>query len=286
MTRRRARAAVVDDISSQTAGLPDPVRLTRRQMRRFVLSSVSAAALVMTAVVGFADDKNALAKPAPDDTVICLELTQPDRVIDRLSDPRIQSYLKLSQSYQKFLGGKQLSELRAVAGLIASQLNTTWEEGLRDLTGGGILAEVQATPGQPPRISVLVTARKPEMLEKTNEVFLKLARQDAQQKGKPDPARTSSHRGLTITSLGGDQGIAYCIADGKLLASNSVKNVERLIDGGIELAAKNGKGATTRKGGRSTLGPGKRLAMEGDARKAGAPHPGVVVRRSGKASQD
>ena len=90
---------------------------------------------------------------------------------------------------------------------------------------------------------MLVTARKPELLEKTSEVFLKLARQDAQQKGKPDPAKTSSHRGLSITALGGDQGIAYCIAEGRLLASNSVKNVERLIDRGIELAAREGKPA-------------------------------------------
>ena len=87
----------------------------------------------------FGDDKSDSAKAALSETVICLELPHPDRVIDRLTDPRMQEYLKLSQAYQKFASGKQLAELRAVAGVIASQLNTTWEEGLRDLTGGGIL---------------------------------------------------------------------------------------------------------------------------------------------------
>jgi hypothetical protein len=243
MTKRRAKAAVVDDISSTIDRLPDSVRTWSRQTKRFGVASVAAAALIVTAVAGFADDRKGLAKAAPADTVIHIELPNPIRVIDRLTDPRIQTYLKLSQAYQKFTSGKQLTELRAVAGVIASQLNTTWEEGLRDLTGGGIVAEVEASPGQAPRVSVLVTARNPELLGKTSEVFLKLARQDAQQKGKPDPARTSSHRGLEITALGGDQGIAYCISDGKLLASNSIKNVERLIDRGIELGAVEAKPA-------------------------------------------
>jgi hypothetical protein len=212
-------------------------------MTRFALVSATAIVWFTTAVASFGDDKSDSAKAALSETVIALELPHPDRVIDRLTGPRMQEYLKLSQAYQKFASGKQLGELRAVAGVIASQLNTTWEEGLRDLTGGGILAEVEVSPGQPPRIYALVTARKPELLEKTSEVFLKLARQDAQQKGKPDPAKTSSHRGLRITALGGDQGIAYCISEGRLLASNSVKNIERKIDRGIELAAREGKPA-------------------------------------------
>ena len=214
-----------------------------------LISGISAAVLFSTAVASVADDKKDVAKPADPETVFRLELPHPERVLDRLTDPRIQEYLKLSQRYEKFASGKQLAELRGVAGVIAAQLNTTWEEGLRDLTGGGIVAEVEAAPGQAPRVHVLITARKPELVEKTSEVFLKLARQDAQQKGKPDPAQASSHRGLTITALGGEQGIAYCIDEGKLLAANSVKNLERLIDRGIDLSARAGKPAPEGKAG-------------------------------------
>jgi hypothetical protein len=247
MTRRCATAAVVDQTPRGSTRLPDSVRLASRGIVRFALVPASAIVLFTTAVASFGDDKSDSARVARSETVIALELPHPDQVIDRLTSPRMQDYLKLSQAYQKFAGGKQLGELRAVAGVIASQLNTTWEEGLRDLTGGGILAEVEVSPGQAPRIHALVTARKPELLEKTSEVFLKLARQDAQQKGKPDPSKTSTHRGLSITVLGGEQGIAYCISEGRLLASNSVKNVERLIDRGIELAAREGKPTATEK---------------------------------------
>jgi hypothetical protein len=211
-------------------------------MQRNLLGAISALVLFSTGVAIAADDKKETPRPADSDTVLCLELPHPDRLIDRLTDPRILEYLTLSQQYQKFVGGKQLADLRAVAGVVAGQLNTTWEEGLRDLTGGGISAQVEVSPGQAPLVYVLITARKPELLQKTSDVFLKLARQDAAQKGKPDPAKELTHRGATIITLGGEGGtIAYCIADGKLLASNSAKNVELLIDRGVEAAARAGK---------------------------------------------
>ncbi len=234
MIKRCAMAAVVDETARETDPLPDPVRLENGGMGRSALAGLSAIVLFASAVVCFGDDKT---DSTATETVLALELPNPVGAIDRLLDPKMQEYLKLSQAYQKFASGKQLTELRNVAGVVASQLGTTWEEGLKDLTGGGIFAEVEAAPGQPPRVHVLITAKKPELLQKTSDVFLKLARQDAQQKGKPDPAKTSSHRGLSITALGGDQGIAYCIAEGRLLASNSLKNVERLIDRGALLAA-------------------------------------------------
>ena len=208
---------------------------------RLLFAGVSAAALIMVAVTVVADDKKDSSKPAEPETVVCLELPHPERLLDRLTDPRIQGYLNLLPQYQKFASGKQLADLRGVAGVIASQLDRTWEVGLRDLTGGGVLAEVEASPGQAPRVHVLVTARKPELLAKASEVFLKLARQDAQQKGNPDPASESTHCGLKITAIGGPQGLAYCIGDGRLLATNSVKNLEQLIDRGVRMASVSGK---------------------------------------------
>ena len=57
-----------------------------------------------------------------------------------------------------------------------------------------------------------------------------MARQDAKDKGKPDPVRTSNHRGLDVYTVGGEKGAAYAIIAGKLAISNSSKNLERLID--------------------------------------------------------
>jgi hypothetical protein len=171
------------------------------------------------------------------DAVICLDLPRPARLIDRLLDPRYQAILKQLPRYKKFLDSKHITELRNVANLIASQLGTTWEEGLRDLTGAGILAAVEAEPGKQPRICVVIAARKPALLDGVNQAFLKLARQDAKEKGKPEPVKTSDRRGIVIHALGGDGGIAYAIVAGKLIVSNGIKNLECLIDRALDLPA-------------------------------------------------
>jgi hypothetical protein len=164
------------------------------------------------------------------EAAICLDLPRPERVIDKLTNPRFHDYLKLYPQIENALKGKNITELYAVANVIAKELGTTWEQGLRDLTAGGILAAVEIEPGGQPRICVVITARKAELLLGVSDALLKLARQDAKDKGKPDPVKTSDHQGLVVHALGGDQGIAYTLSGGKLVVSNSVKNLKRMID--------------------------------------------------------
>src|SRR5262249_15616439 len=78
------------------------------------------------------------------DTVVYLEIPRPDGLIDRLLDERIQDYLKLVPAYREYLDGRNYGQLRAVAEVIANRLDTTWKRGLRDLTGGGVVAAVEA----------------------------------------------------------------------------------------------------------------------------------------------
>ena len=175
------------------------------------------------------------------DAVVCVEIQRPDRLIDRVTDPRFQDYLKLVPQYQKLLKDPKFGELRAVVNLIAAQLDTTWDQGLRELTGGGIMAALEADPGQEPRVYLLITPKNKELLDRANQVLLKLARQDAKDKGKPEPVKTSDHRGVVVHALGGETGVAYGLVAGKLAISNSVKNLERLIDRMVATPAPNGR---------------------------------------------
>ena len=77
--------------------------------------------------------------------------------------------------------------------------------------------------------------------------MLKLARQDAKDKGKPEPVKTSDHRGVAVHALGGDGGAAYGIVAGKLAISNSVKNLERMIDRVVDVTGKPGETAAPAK---------------------------------------
>ena len=68
--------------------------------------------------------------------------------------------------------------------------------------------------------------------------MLKLARQDAQNKGKPDPVKTAQYRGITVHTGGGEKDPAYAIVSGRLAVSNSVKNLERLIDRAVSRSSR------------------------------------------------
>ena len=181
------------------------------------------------------------------DAVVCIEIQRPDRLIDRVTEPSFQDYLKLLPPYQMLLKNPTFGELRAVVNLIAAQLDTTWDQGLRELAGGGIMAALEADPGQGPRVYLLITPRNKELLDRANQVLLKLARQDAKDKGKPEPVKTSDHRGVIVHALGDEKGAAYGIVAGKLAISNSVKNLERLIDRMVATPATKGEPAASGK---------------------------------------
>ena len=220
--------------SSEHVQCPFPGHEARPAPRSII--GLTCLGLILSASLGLllpsaraqTDPKNV--EPAHEiglDAVVCVEIPQPEALIDRLLDPRTQKYLSVLPQYRQFLEGEQFKQLQAVANLIATQVGTTWERGLRDLTGGGIIAVVA---GQEPRISLLITPKDPALLQKAHQVLLKMARQDAKDKGTPDPVRMSNHHGLDVYMIGGEKGPAYAIIAGKLAISNSLKNLERLIE--------------------------------------------------------
>jgi hypothetical protein len=166
------------------------------------------------------------------DAVAWIEVPQPELLIDRLTDPAVENYLKVLPQYQKFIKSKDFRELRMVVDSIAAQLETTWEQGLRDLTKGGVLVGLEVEPAYPaqPRVYLVVTPASVGLLDRLTQVVLKLARQDAQNKAKPDPIKTTQYRGVTVHTGGGEKDPAFAIVSGRLAVSSSVKNLERLID--------------------------------------------------------
>ncbi len=78
--------------------------------------------------------------------------------------------------------------------------------------------------------SNFVSPKNEELLKRTNQALLKLVRGDATGKGKPDPVKTTEHRGVTIFA-GKDNPVAgYALLRGRLVLSNEIKNLTKLID--------------------------------------------------------
>ena len=191
---------------------------------------MATIALASQAPAARAGDNPASGVKPDEAPAITLEIPHPALVIDRITDPRIQHSLELLPQYRKFREGPEFRQLQAVVTLIAGRLQMSWDRALRDLTGGGIVANISAEPGREPRIEVVVTARDPKLLDRLNEILLELARQDAANKKAPDPVRTTDYRGTVVHVLGGDKGAAYAIVSGRLAIANSTKDIERLVD--------------------------------------------------------
>lgn len=168
------------------------------------------------------------AGPAP---VLVIDISRPELLLDRLTDPRVQQGLQLLPAYRHFIEGPQSKQLKMVASLIAGQLHTTWDQGLRDLTGGGIKAMLSIEPGKGPVVELVIIPKDASLLERATETFEKMARQDAASKKAPDPVRTSNYKGTVIHVLGkGDQSLAYAILSGRMVVSNQAPALERLVD--------------------------------------------------------
>ena len=135
-----------------------------------------------------------------DDAIAYLEVVSPTTLLDRINDPRIKAVLESSPDYNKAISSPQLKEFYAVVQFVAGQLDTTWQKGVGDLTGGGAVFAVEGAkspwpPGSPsslPRIRRFWTGRTPNcwnLLEKTRKT-----------KESRNPSRKTNTRGSSPTA--------------------------------------------------------------------------------------
>jgi hypothetical protein len=168
------------------------------------------------------------------DAVIALEVPSPGRLIDRLTDPRIQDFLVTLPQYRKALEGKPFRDVASIIKVVAAQLNTTWDKGLKDLTGGGIFFALEAPESKAPHFVLIIKPKDETLPDRVLKALLKLVRQDTAGKGKPDPIKTSDHRGTAIYSPADQPQVGLAIQKGRLLVSNSKKALASLIDRGLD----------------------------------------------------
>lgn len=171
------------------------------------------------------------------DAVVCVEIPHPDRLIDRLTDPLILNYAATLPQYRSAIQSKNFRELSSVVKLIAAQLDTTWDQALKDLTAGGIVLAVEAEKAPEPRIFLVISPKDGPLLDRANQAVLKLTRADATNKGKPDPIKTNEYKGATIYETGDGNGPGYAIVRGRLVVSNSAKNLRAMIDRALAAGA-------------------------------------------------
>lgn len=169
------------------------------------------------------------------ETVAFAELSRPGELIDRLTSDDLQGFLRTIPGYGRALESPRFRELSQVATFLAEQLDTTWEEGLRTLTGNGVVVGLEQA--DPPRLVIVATPEDPAFLEKAHALLVDLARQDASAKGKADPVKENEHRGVKVYSVSDQE--AHAILDGRLVIASGGEAlkavIDRSMDGGAAL---------------------------------------------------
>lgn len=158
------------------------------------------------------------------DAALYLEVSRPSQLLDRVLDDQFQKALRAIPGYSRALQGGSFDKARAVVETIAGQLDTTWAQGLRDLTGGGVVLAIE---GSPPRMVAIVTPSDPALLTRANDTLLELAREHAVARGLPEPIKSIEYRGITGYGVGK---AAYAILEGRLVIADRAPALKAVVD--------------------------------------------------------
>jgi hypothetical protein len=163
------------------------------------------------------------------DAAIYVEVSRPNSLIDTAMRPQVQGALRALPPVQRYLESAPYRTLRTVAELVAEKLGTTPEEGLKRLTAGGITLAVEGAGAQggPPRILLIVTPDEAEFGGRAVEALVALARQDAANKGNPDPVKSAEYRDVRGYALGKT---VLAVVEGSLVFADRSETIKTIVD--------------------------------------------------------
>lgn len=138
-------------------------------------------------------DERSATELLPQSTVLYAELRHPDQLVEGLLDHPLRSRIESIDVVKQAYSGKEFREFQAVVAVVESQIGQTWSEMLKTLAGGGISMAVDA---QTQGVALLICGRDEEASQKAVNAIVRLARQDAKDKGNDDPIEEGEYRGI------------------------------------------------------------------------------------------
>lgn len=173
----------------------------------------------------------------PATSVVFVEMAKPAEVIRTLTTHPLLGEIAQLESYDKAMEKTDLLGLRLGVGFVELQIGMSWKDALTALTEGGIWASLN---GPDVGNVLLVKARDEKTLNRIRDTLLKLARDDAKNKGQPEPFEEADYREKTVykTKGGGFATIGpWLVLGDKPELGKAV--LDNLIDGSAGGIAKN-----------------------------------------------
>jgi hypothetical protein len=212
--------------------------------RRVLGVALAACVVWMTPRASLAADDVAAAQKAaaersaaemlPASTLVYAEVEHPAEMIRIVLDHPLRKRLEQSSNYKQAFDTPQFKEFEQIVQAVEQRSGVKWRKALEVGTGGGF-----AIAFDPPTEGVVILAKStdPKTSESVRDALFDLAREDAKNKGNPDPVQTKEYRGLTAYKVG-DSVVAnvgpWMIISNKPNLGKAI--ADRLFDEGESLA--------------------------------------------------
>jgi len=135
----------------------------------------------------------------PDSTVIYGEITQPAKLWSVILEHPLRDQVLELDAIKQRLAGPEMADMKKGVAFIEQQIGMSWQKGLSTVTKGGIYFAVDSkTQG----VALLIKADDQKTLEKLRDIYINIARNDAEKKGKPDPVTEADYRELHAYKIG------------------------------------------------------------------------------------
>jgi hypothetical protein len=160
----------------------------------------------------------------PAGAVISLELSQPKALLDLVAGKEATAAITASPIYRRAAAKPKFNELLNLIKFLETTLDTDWRTGLAKLTGGGLTLAV--CPGD--TVLLIIDAEDETMLNRIHEVFLGIARSEAEKKGQADRVASTQYKDVTAWTFDGKE--AHAIIGSRLVIANRPEGLKTVLE--------------------------------------------------------
>jgi len=160
----------------------------------------------------------------PQDAVISLELSQPKALLKLFAGKEATAAITALPLYQTQASTPQFKEFLNLINFLELTLDIDWRTGLAKLTGGGITFAICPED----TLILIIDAEDENMLERTHEVFLNMARSEAEKQGQPNRVASTEYQGVTAWTFDGKE--AHAIIGKRLVIANRPEGLKAVLE--------------------------------------------------------
>lgn len=161
----------------------------------------------------------------PDSTLAVVTIDSPRTVLDGLLAPEYYEPLVALKAVDKALHAPALTRLKQLVGLLEARLDTSWQDALRTITGGGITLAFDA---KRQAAILIVRSEDSALLKKLNDTLSDLIEVHARSQGNRSPSDAKEYRGVRTWSFG--PGEQHAIVGDMLVISNQGEALRAVLD--------------------------------------------------------